>query len=600
VAELFVWQKNLLHALQTRPIVILHGNVRDQYVFSSPPHHHEIGLDELLVRLASPLFGNIRRYDAYSKAANLSLAPADVLLTEPLEEFGAPGFTNTLEPTIARILAALENRSQPGFWLLKYAHNILPYRNAYSQEEGLRLIAFQRLIENIAPANRLILVYLSDTQVPLELSQNAHRVAFVKVPLPDFPERKALWTHRGLTAEMASDLAKFTDGMALTSLQTLAQTAADEAQRQRREMTALTQRDWERAVARYKFGEARDFYQQITPKQLAEAPRFFIEQEGIQGQNEPVRKAIQMLWLARTNVASLLRSGPSNAPRGVLFCCGPSGTGKTMLGKKLAKFVFGSEEAFLRVDMSELQHDHDVSKLIGAPPGYVGYEHGGVLTNAILERPFQVVLFDEIEKGHPRIFDLFLQMLSDGRLTDSHSQTVYFSEAIILFTSNIGTRASEIAQLEEARQSGDPERVRAHFVRCVRNFFRYEISRPELLNRIGNNIVPFNFLEQEEVLSGAVRFYLTSMEARFNQEYAERNMCMRVDTDAVSAYLAREYGPSIREFGGRAVLNTLEEVVLPAVARRLLELEENPPKSMVTLRVNVTQQGPTKKVAVHV
>src|SRR2546423_1742548 len=401
-------------------------------------------------------------------------------------------------------------------------HNLLPYRASYSQEESLRLIAFQRMIENLAPGNKLLLCYLSDTQVPVEISRNAHRVTFVKVSLPEFEERAAFWM-RLLEAHLSEELnkhaiemAKLTEGLAITQMKKLARLAEEQAQQRQVELTSLSLRDWERIIRLYKFGETKNFYQQITADRLNRAEEFFIEEEGLKGQDQAVRKTVKMLFKARTNVSALLRTGPSNAPRGTLFLCGPSGTGKTMLSKKLAKFVFGSEEAFHRIDMSEYQQDYTVSKLIGSPPGYVGYEMGGILTNAMLEKPFSVVLFDEIEKAHPKIFDLFLQLLSDGRLTDSRGQTVFFSEAIIVFTSNLGTRASEIDQLQEAQQSSNPNAVHDHFVKCVKNFFRYEISRPELLNRIGNNIIPFSYLNQDDVLASAVEFYLVGLVERFN------------------------------------------------------------------------------------
>lgn len=591
----FTWQDNLLHALRTRPVVILHGNVRDRYVYVDGAQHYEIGLDELLTRLCHGLYGPIRRYDAYAKASDLSLGPGDVLVDEPVGAFGAPGFTSTLDPTLAQLEPVMARRDERSVWVLTHAHNMVPYRASYPAEEAMRLVVLQRIIERIAPDNRLLLVYLSDTQVPIELSRHAHRVAFVQLALPEYAERRAFWRHRGLDAAVGEDLAKLTDGMALTSLLTLVRTARSAAGD--RGLAALSPLDWERLIQRHWSGEAPDYYRQITATQLASASAFFTGQEGIQGQQRAVDKAIRMLWVARTGVDRLLRAPSSTAPRGVLFFCGPTGVGKTMLAQKIAKFVFRSEEAFLRIDMAELRESHNVSRLIGSPPGYVGFEEGGTLTTALAERPFQVVLFDEIEKAHPSVLDLFLQILSDGRLTDGRNQTVRFSEAIIIFTSNIGARAHEEDRLAEARRSG-PAEVAAHFVSCVRDYFRTEISRPELLNRIGNNIVPFDFLDGDDVLLRTLGFHLRELETRFNQEYADRRLRMEIDYDAVVAVLQRTHGAAIREFGGRAAVNALQDEVSPQLARWLIAHEEAGSGRAETMRVSAAYQDGAPRIVV--
>jgi hypothetical protein len=598
VPELFVWQKNILHAAATRDVIILYGNIRDVYLYRhSPILQHEVLFDELIVRLLEPLCKPIRRYDPFAKAAELTIGEGNIFLTTFLEEFGAPGFNATIDPTIARVLSDVTKANRQT-WLLKQMHNLLPYRNSYSQEECLRLAALQNMIEGIAPGNKLLLCYLADTQVPVEISQHSHRVAFVNVPLPDFEERTAFW-ERIINTELSLELSKLTEGLALSALRRLTELAQSRPTNNNGDIKSLSLRDWERVIKLYKFGENRDYYRQITPTQLDQAFDTFTRREGVQGQDYAIDKAVAMLWKARTNVSHLLRTGSSSAPRGWLFLCGPTGTGKTMLGKKIAKFVFGSEEAFTRIDMSEYQQDFTVSKLIGAPPGYVGYEAGGLLTNALIEKPFSVVLFDEIEKAHPSVFDLFLQILSDGRLTDSRGQTVFFSESIIIFTSNIGTRANEVTQLAEVKQSGDPQRVREHFVRCVRNFFRYEISRPELLNRIGNNIVPFNYLDQQDVLTRTILFYLDLLQKSFDQEHSAHRLSLSIDRESVAQFVIREHGAAIREFGGRAVLNMLDDLLLPELAKQLLLLEMKPPTGPTRLRISVAMENGYQSISVH-
>ncbi|MHB9308697.1 AAA family ATPase, partial [Fusobacterium polymorphum] len=154
-----------------------------------------------------------------------------------------------------------------------------------------------------------------------------------------------------------------------------------------------------------------------------------------------------------------------------LFFVGPTGVGKTELAKSLASFIFGDENACIRFDMSEYNHEHSDQRLVGAPPGYVGYEAGGQLTNAVKEKPFCVLLFDEIEKAHGRILDKFLQILEDGRLTDGKGETVYFSETIIIFTSNIGAA--------EVDSNIEPKEVKKQFVEKVQKHFIEVLRRPE-------------------------------------------------------------------------------------------------------------------------
>jgi ATP-dependent Clp protease ATP-binding subunit ClpA len=254
-----------------------------------------------------------------------------------------------------------------------------------------------------------------------------------------------------------------------------------------------------------------------------------------------------------------------NRPRGVLFFAGPTGVGKTELAKALTQLIFGDERAYIRFDMSEFAEEHTGARLLGAPPGYIGYDAGGELTNAVREKPFSVVLFDEIEKAHPRILDKFLQILDDGRLTDGRGETAYFSEAILVFTSNLGiTVEDEHGRRVQQVSADDPHEVVETRVRtAIQDYFKFRLSRPEILNRIGDNIIVFGFITPAvgaQIFDGMLRNVVNRVRAEH-----------KIDLVLAAGVLdqLREVCIADLSNGGRGIGNQLESAFVNPLARAL-------------------------------
>jgi ATP-dependent Clp protease ATP-binding subunit ClpB len=243
-----------------------------------------------------------------------------------------------------------------------------------------------------------------------------------------------------------------------------------------------------------------------------------------------------------------------NRPLGSFMFLGPTGVGKTELTKALAGFLFDDDTAMVRIDMSEFMEKHSVSRLIGAPPGYVGYDEGGVLTEAVRRRPYQLVLFDEIEKAHPDVFNVLLQVLDEGRLTDSQGRTVDFRNTIVILTSNLG--AEFLTNLADGEEVGS---VKEQVMAVVRASFR-----PEFLNRI-DEIVLFDRLRREDM--GAI---VRIQAARLQKLLDERKITLSLDDDAIGWLAARGYDPA---YGARPLKRVMQRELQDPLAERLLSGE---------------------------
>jgi ATP-dependent Clp protease ATP-binding subunit ClpB len=263
------------------------------------------------------------------------------------------------------------------------------------------------------------------------------------------------------------------------------------------------------------------------------------------GQEEALEKVSNAIRRARAGLQD------PDRPIGSFLFLGPTGVGKTELARALAEFLFDDEKAMVRLDMSEYMERHTVSRLIGAPPGYVGYEEGGQLTEAVRRRPYSVILLDEIEKAHGDVFNLLLQILDDGRLTDGHGHTVDFKNTVIIMTSNIGSH------LYTGVEDKDRDEVREQVLETLKVHFR-----PEFLNRL-DEIIVFNSLGMEEIKK-IVDIQVEYLRVRL----ADRKLDIILTDRAKEVLAAEGFDPN---YGARPLKRVIQRQIQDNLARRLLE-----------------------------
>lgn len=481
------------------------------------------------------------------------------------------------EPIVQQLAAALNQREIPCAFVIHLSSRLLSSPERLSREErGL----FTRILKASQEAkevlrgeqrwnNTLILVCDKPNDLPAFLYLNNPRSHSIHIDKPSAAERaRFIRSKYGSFHGAVKGQAPGTDLVALFSILTEGLSHYELLS-----LVGLSVRehipveDIRNLCERFKYGIKESDWDKLDKARLDKSEELI--RTRIKGQDVAVQRLLQIIKRAKLGMAagSVQRN---QRPRGVLFFAGPTGVGKTEMAKGLAELLFGEEERLVRFDMSEYAAPHADQKLLGSPPGYVGYEEGGKLTNAIKAQPFSVLLFDEIEKAHPSIFDKFLQILDDGRLTDGQGETVYFSECIIIFTSNLGAVADandEAARAPLVTPDMPYAQVNSLILGRIRDHFNFVMGRPEILNRFGDNFVVFDFIRppvDEQIIDRLVDQLRASVA---EQQKITLSIAPLVRTALIA--LAKEK----LNHGGRGIRNLIESALVNPLASQLFDLD---------------------------
>ncbi len=638
------WQREVQSFLGVKSCLLLEGNVYDEY----PRFSHEDGkvefmdienLDQTLLNLVEeehgcavfcdPIYGfycyaggEEQQRDTIEpllkgyKFKEIRQASQGIVYFCPTEKAGSrceSQETNQqtwMSEIVRNAIAEYPGEDSATGWIvfiLNFASRLdaCNLRQAESNEMFLNLMA--AITGSHTPdrfSNMVIMIVDKYNDVPAWIYLNNPHVRSISISVPDRNTRRlylenvygALKPFSVLGREDYDAGIKFvaeTEGMQCQELEQILKLAGK---------MHMMPDDIHQAFQLYKYGVLDNPWDMLEDNILSHIKT--ILNKRVKGQTEALDKVQNVITRAVKGLSGLQHSSSSQKPRGILFLAGPTGVGKTETAKAIAQAIFGDESACIRFDMSEYRLEQSDQKLFGAPPGYVGYEGGGQLTNEVKKHPFSVLLFDEIEKASPTILDKFLQILEDGRMTDNQGNTVYFGETIIIFTSNIGLTKLEYDEYGRSRydESGnqirvpsieieDPntpdtaefrEMVTQTLTQGVKNYFTSN-GRPELLNRLGeDNIVVFQFINTADAEA------ICESKLQLICEDIKKQEGIELIVDEVLDFL-KSKAVQERANGGRGVGNMLEREFLNPLASCLCEQNVSP----TALRCHV---GAEKKI----
>ncbi|MFI8774645.1 AAA family ATPase [Gordonia sp. NPDC062954] len=572
------WLRDIDANLPINAAFIVHGNIRDHHLIPDGAGYRFAPTTRALWELMAQ--AGYEAMFVYDPVAGLSVLPADRTAGEVVTALGGRWSERVGRPCSPETLAELVHTVQaprparPVALVLDYVSQFQPAGEPLTTElHALFRAALYRAtasgklprseLERAPLYNPVFWIVDRPSDLPGWMVASVDGIHQVPIPNPDLDTRLAAGEQIARGQSASTGFGPMTDA----DVETLVTQTEGMTLRAMREVIALARDQRMRAseigdaIRMYRVGLLENPWQQGALKQKIRTADVHLSSR-VLGQPAAIRRSLDILMRSTTGLTAAHAGGRASGPRGVLFFAGPTGVGKTELAKALTEVVFGDPNAYIRFDMSEFAHEGSDLRLMGSPPGYIGHEAGGELTNAIRQKPFSLVLFDEIEKADQKIMDKFLQILSDGRLTDGSGATVHFSEALIVFTSNKGMAdvMPDGSLPHPAVSYGDLD---SHVRKAITRHFTETLGRPEILNRIGDNIVVFDYIRPD-------------VAARLFAVFLENTISRVKELHGIDVYIGDEARVALSavccsrlDMGGRGIGQMVESAFTNPLAREV-------------------------------